>query len=94
MIYKNIEYSVEIPINEYWTNNVEAKFVISFHNSMDKQVFLKKYRNRGNFRIDFYVYSKCRVWNIKHTNMIGCHAIRHYDDSHILQEIFNGEIPF
>lgn len=69
-------------------------FVISFHNGMDKQRFLKKYRNRENFRIDFYMYSKCKIWDIPHTNMVNCHAIRNYDDTHILQEFFSGEIPF
>lgn len=85
---------MDIPVAEYWTNNTEVKFVICFHTSIDKQEFLKKYQKGENFRIDFYAYSKCRVWNIKHTNMISCHAIRNYDDTHILQEFFSGEIPF
>lgn len=85
---------VDIPSVEYWTNNVEARFVICFRTSFEKKLFLKKYRMSEEFRIDYYVYSKCRVYDIHHTNMLSCHALRNYDDTDILGKIFNGEIPF
>lgn len=94
LIYKENEYMIDIPKAEYWTNNIEVKFIISFHNSIDKQNFLKEYRKRENLKIDYYIYSKCRVLNIRKTNMVRCYALRKYDDSDILEKIFNGEIPF
>ena len=93
LVYQNNEFMVDIPSAEYWTNNTEAKFVICFRNRIEKQHFLKIYRKRENFRIDLYVYSRCQMWNIHHTNMTRCQALRDYDDSHILEDIFNGKIP-
>lgn len=79
---------------EYWTNNTEAKFIISFRNTFEKQSFLKKYRNHEEFSIDFYLYSKCRLWNIEHTHMVRCHAIRNFNDKYVFEEILSKEIPF
>lgn len=67
---------VDIPSVEYWTNNVEAKFVICFRTSFEKKLFLKKYRKSEDFSVDLFVYSRCHVWNIHHTNMVRCQALR------------------
>lgn len=85
---------IDIPKAEYWTNNIEVKFIISFHNSIDKQNFLKEYRKFESFRIEFYLYSKCRITNIKNTNMIICRATRDFNDKFVFDEILSKEIPF
>lgn len=94
LIYKNAEYSVEVPSNECWENGIEAIFIISFKTSFEKQRFLKQYQKKDFFHIGLYIYSNCKVRSINHTNMIKCHALKQYDDSNILNDFFNGEIPF
>lgn len=73
---------------------MEAKFIICFRISSEKREFLKKHRKFKEFSIDFYSYSKCRILNIKNTNMIICHAIRDLNEKYVYEEIFSKEIPF
>lgn len=85
---------MDIPVAEYWTNNIEANFIICFRTSIEKHNFLEEYQKKTDFRIDCYIYSKCQISDISDTNMIKCCALRNYDDTHLLEEFFNDKVIF
>lgn len=93
-MFSDNEFVVDIPEAELWTNGVEAKFIISFRTYFDKKAFLKKYHRNEDIRINCYVYSKCKIQNIHNTNMIRCHALQNYDDTHILQDFLAERFHF
>lgn len=90
----NNEFYVEIPRGDFWENGTEAKFIICFSTKADKSAFLEQCKTYKDFELSGYRYSKFRIYNIRFTNMVRCRANKELDTTHILEDFFNGEVPF